>query len=251
MEAVRQNAALYTSAELAASFAAVLTVVHVSCCLLLAYLDLSGKWAEYRLNKARVPSWSHYVVGFQSYFRDMLLIFVPGLTALLFLTGNYSKITNCQDSYIVGFLKMISGYILGKLWAFGAHRVLHFPKLYWIHKAHHAPPATLAASCAWKDSVAEYCIMEMPAFAMQLALFPTHFVFHAGFFAWHGWGAAGDHCAMSAPGWLGWAFDGEYHYYHHANFAVNYAEMEFLDKMFGTHHSQFKQMKEAKEAKLS
>lgn len=36
----------------------------------------------------------------------------------------------------------------------------------------------------------------------------------------------------------GYIFDGEYHYYHHAYLTVNYAELEFLDKMFGTHHSQ-------------
>lgn len=33
-------------------------------------------------------------------------------------------------------------------------------------------------------------------------------------------------------------FDGEYHYYHHAHLTINYAELEFLDKLFGTHHSQ-------------
>ena len=36
----------------------------------------------------------------------------------------------------------------------------------------------------------------------------------------------------------GYLFDGEYHYYHHAHLTVNYAELEILDKLFGTHHSQ-------------
>ena len=31
---------------------------------------------------------------------------------------------------------------------------------------------------------------------------------------------------------------GTYHYHHHAHLTVNYAELEFLDKLFGTHHSQ-------------
>ena len=36
----------------------------------------------------------------------------------------------------------------------------------------------------------------------------------------------------------GYFFDGEYHYYHHAHLTINYAELEILDKLFGTHHSQ-------------
>lgn len=31
---------------------------------------------------------------------------------------------------------------------------------------------------------------------------------------------------------------GEYHYQHHRYYTVNYAEMEMLDKLFGTHHEQ-------------
>ena len=42
-------------------------------------------------------------------------------------------------------------------------------------------------------------------------------------------------CSLCESGYI---FDGEYHYYHHAHLTINYAELEFLDKLMGTHHSQ-------------
>ena len=80
--------------------------------------------------------------------------------------------------------------------------------------------------------------MELPSFAITVLLFPTHFVVHLFHFVLHGWDGACGHSGFKAPGWLGAMFDGEYHYYHHAFLTVNYAELEFLDKLFGTHHSQ-------------
>lgn len=236
--------AAMASSKLALGMGFTLTFVHSACCLLIAWLDLCGQWKEYALCKHRVPSWSQYVAGFRSFFEDMFLVFLPGVTAVLYATGNYKNIAECEDPFILSALKTAAGYILGKFYAMAVHRILHFPRFYWIHKKHHATPTTLAASCAWLDSFAEYLVMEMPAFVMQIYFFPTHYIFHLAFFVWHGWGAAGDHCGFSAPGWLGWAFDGEYHYYHHTNVNVNYAEMEFMDKLFGTHSSQWKKGKE-------
>jgi len=55
---------------------------------------------------------------------------------------------------------------------------------------------------------------------------------------WHGYDGACGHSGFAGPGVLGFLFDGEYHYYHHSHLTVNYAELEILDKLCGTHHTQ-------------
>jgi hypothetical protein len=146
--------------------------------------------------------------------------------------------TESQDSIIVALTKVLLGYVLGKVWAFGVHYFLHFPAFYNLHRAHHCNPKALVASRAWQDTYAEYCIMELPSFAMTVLLLPTHIWAHLLHFIWHGWDGAAGLSGFSAPGWLGWAFDGTYHYRHHAHLTVNYAEIELLDLLCGTHHSQ-------------
>lgn len=74
--------------------------------------------------------------------------------------------------------------MLGKLWAFGVHYILHFPSFYAFHRAHHCNPKTLVASRAWQDSYIEYAIMELPSFAMTALLFPTQVWAHLLHFVW-------------------------------------------------------------------
>ena len=135
----------------------------------------------------------------------------------------------------------MTGYIIGKIWAFAVHYALHYPPLYkkW-HRQHHCDPKMLVASRAWQDSYTEYAIMELPSFALTVLVFPTHFYLQLLHFAWHGWDGACGHSGFCAPGFFGAIFDGTYHYHHHALLTTNYAELEILDKLFGTHHSQRK-----------
>jgi hypothetical protein len=145
-----------------------------------------------------------------------------------------------QDTVLVALTKLTSGYLVGKLWAFGVHYLLHFPRFYQFHRQHHCNPKTLVASRAWQDSFVEYAIMELPSFAMTVLLFPTHFSALLLHFFFHGYDGAAGHSgfASHADGWIGMAFDGTYHYHHHARLTVNYAEVEILDKLCGTHHTQ-------------
>jgi sterol desaturase/sphingolipid hydroxylase (fatty acid hydroxylase superfamily) len=154
-------------------------------------------------------------------------------------------------------LKLICGYVLGKVYAYTVHWVMHIhPMLYRIHKKHHGHPRNLVASKSWEDSIVEYIIMELPSFAFTVLCFPTHILVHYLHFCWHGYDGAAGHSGFgivesseettgktqepfSLSRWLlEYLFDGTYHYYHHAYLNINYGEIEFLDYMAGTHHSQ-------------
>ncbi|CAB9509885.1 expressed unknown protein [Seminavis robusta] len=220
-----------------------LSLSHWICCCIIMHFDLSGKWAKYALHKTRDVSVQDYLDGAKSFVADLFLLFIPFMTACFWYRQD--EIQGCHDSISVALTKLASGYIFGKLWAFLVHYVLHFPAFYQFHRQHHCNPKKLVAARAWQDSYVEYAIMELPSFGITLMLFPTRMWAHLVHFAWHGWDGACGHSGFGAPGILGYIFDGEYHYYHHAHLTVNYAEVEFLDKLFGTHHSQQHKAKRA------
>ena len=234
----------FTSTLQAAAF---LTVSHFMAVAFVMYMDLSGRWTRYALCQKR-PSKTiaDYVPGLQSFLMDIVILFIPTLTLCLYIQANRifpgpNDVSIPRDNIVSSSIKLISGYVLGKIWAFAVHYALHHPTLYKYHKKHHQRPADLVASAAWDDSVVEYLVMEMPSFALVFFFFPTTMWWiHLCHFALHGIDGAVGHSGFSAPGFLGAIFDGEYHYYHHAHLTVNYAELEFLDKFFGTHHSQDK-----------
>lgn len=213
-----------------------LALSHALCVAIIMHFDLSGKWASYSMNPNRDVTIEDYKDSMKSFAFDLLFLFWPFMTVCCAYRAD--EIRSSQDSLVVGLSKFVAGHILGKAWAFGVHYLLHHPQLYRFHRRHHCNPRSIVASAAWKDSAIEYVIMELPSFAMTVLLFPTHFWVHLMHFGFHGWDGACGHSGFKAPGWLGFLFDGEYHYYHHAHLAVNYAEIEFLDKLFGTHHSQ-------------
>jgi hypothetical protein len=215
-----------------------LTLSHGIAVAIAMYFDMSGKWDSYALHKNRSPNrLQNYWTGWRSFSVDVMTLFIPCMTAFIYYRAD--KITNSTDTLIHSLIKLSAGYFLGKVWAFVIHYFLHTPMLYRFHKRHHRNPAKLVASASWDDSFVEYFVMEIPSFALTVVLFPTHWWVHLAHFCLHGMdGACGHSGFAGAPGILGYMFDGEYHYYHHAYLTVNYAELEVIDKMFGTHHSQ-------------
>lgn len=204
------------------------------------HYDLSGKWKAYQLHKMRKVSTHDYAKGLLNFAFDLAFLFLPFMTLCYYF--KQEQIQNCQDTWWQAVLKLVAGYVMGKMWAFGIHYLLHHPRLYQYHRKHHGSPATLVAARAWEDSWEEYAIMELPSFGMTVLLFPTHLWMHMLHFCWHGYdGAAGHSGFGGVPGILGWLFDGTYHYHHHALLTVNYAEIECLDLLCGTHHTQKKQ----------
>lgn len=216
--------------------ATALAISHTICVTIVMYFDLSGKWKQYSLNPNRNVSIKDYYVGMQSFFVDLMVLFIPFMTICFYYRSN--EIRECNDTILLSIMKLLCGYVLGKVWAFIMHYALHHPKLYHYHKRHHRNPRTIVAAAAWEDSYIEYMVMELPSFGITVGLFPTYFWIHCIHFILHGWDGACGHSGFKAPGILGYLFDGEYHYYHHAYLTLNYAELEIIDKLAGTHHSQ-------------
>jgi hypothetical protein len=236
---------LVTAVVAALQAATTLWTIHVLGVALIAYMDLSGRWTPYALCKSRPGKvWRDYLPGFRSLAWDLVVLFVPSVTACCYYQADYlfGRNAHPQDTLTVSAIKFVAGYVAGKTWATAIHYALHHPKLYRFHKRHHQKPAELVASAAWDDSAVEFAVMEVPALCLCLLVFPTpqRWWVHLLHFALHGLDGAAGHSGFKAPGFLGWIMDGEYHYYHHAHLTINYAELEFLDKLLGTHHSQDK-----------
>lgn len=230
--------AYHVAFEQAIAATLTLFVSHLLCVGILMYLDLSGRWKQYSLHPQRSVTRTDYYSGIRSFVADLILLFIPSMT--ICFTYQADAIENCQDSLPVAFGKLIAGYVSGKAWATAVHYLLHLPSLYKFHRRHHCNPRKIVASAAWEDSFVEYTVMELPSFAMSVLVFPTYLYVHLLHFCFHGIDGAAGHSGFKAPGLLGYLFDGEYHYYHHAHLTVNYAELEILDKLLGTHHSQKK-----------
>lgn len=213
-----------------------LFVSHLACSSLVMYMDLSGKWTKYSLHKKRIAKSSDYIEGWKSFCIDQIFMLFPFMTFCFWFNGD--RINACSDTWLTSGIKLFLGYLLGKIWATFIHYILHFPSLYRFHRKHHHNPNRVVASAAWDDSFIEYALMELPSFGITVLIFPTYFWAYILHFMLHGYDGAANHSGFSKmPGLLGYLFDGEYHYHHHNLLTVNYAEIEILDKILGTHHS--------------
>lgn len=218
--------------EQALMAAATLFTSHLVCTLVVMYHDLSGRWKKYALVENRsVGSVADYAIGLKSFVADLVFMFIPFMT--LCFCYKAEQIDGSTDSLVVSLAKLVVGYLSGKLWATGVHFALHHPALYRFHKRHHSLTSALVASKAWEDSWVEYCCMEIPSFAIAVALFPTHLGIHMMHFALHGYDGASNHSGFAAPGILGYLFDGEYHYYHREYFGTK------IRSFLATHSVQF------------
>lgn len=240
----KDNLLLTISDELGESFISALGIatsffVSFSLCTgIVMYFDLSGKWDDYAMQKdKRHVTFMDYRRGYVGLLPKFLLLFVPSMTIICYL--RHEELHHCSDQWILSLVKLCIGNSLGIIWAGVVHYILHHPKLYKYHKAHHHSSAHHMTATAYGEvSFVEYCILDIPLFAMSLFFFPTHYRLYLLHFAWHGWDEASAHCAFNPPGILSYFFDGDFHFHHHQNPNVNYSEFGLLDKLMGTHHTQ-------------
>lgn len=77
----------YHAFEQALQAAAALMVSHAFCCVIVLYLDVSGKWKEYSMNKNREATWRNYWEGWKSFCVDIATLFLPFMTLCFWYSG--------------------------------------------------------------------------------------------------------------------------------------------------------------------
>tara|TARA_B110000208_G_scaffold167983_1_gene207784 strand:+ start:81 stop:1187 length:1107 start_codon:yes stop_codon:yes gene_type:complete len=246
----------YHSFCLAAALCGALIVSHTVTVSYVAWRDLTGQWDKYALihrdesvTKADVAQM--YWRGYRKFVWDITVMLLPALTLICRLRYAAVMVGMARDPWWLGLLKQTVGYHMGELWVAAAHKMMHHPRIFKIvHQRHHCPVPELVASVAWLDTTAEFMMGEVPALSMALNVLPTHPCWHILFFAYQGLASAADHAGFCfddeeglgfVEGWVhyfhqNW-LDGEFHYYHHLNPSVNFAEEEWIDHLFGTHHT--------------
>ena len=232
--------------RLAASLCAALIVTHTLTVCYIGWRDLSGQWDKYALikNRAEGTGLKLYVRGLCKFVFDILFMLLPALTVVCRCRLDAVAAATRDDPAWLSLAKQLAGYHLGELWVAGAHKAMHHPWIYArVHKRHHCPVPELVASVAWLDTAWEFCWGEIPALSMALMVLPTNPFWHGLFFAYQGLASAADHAGFAfndenGADWLHQTFFcGEFHYYHHLNPKVNFAEEEWIDHLFGTHHT--------------
>jgi len=156
------------AASRAVASCAALAISHILCSVLVMFMDLSGRWTPYSLHQKRTVTFADYLEGVKSFCVDQLFLFLPFMT--LCYSHSEAAISECGDTYFIAIFKLLAGYIIGKIWATGAHYLFHMPSLYKFHRRHHKTPSRVVASTAWEDSVVEYALMELPSFGITVLL---------------------------------------------------------------------------------
>jgi sterol desaturase/sphingolipid hydroxylase (fatty acid hydroxylase superfamily) len=215
----------------------VFSLVHVAWAALFAYVDITGKWDQYRVTVrtvqlSREGGIANYIKGLKNFAFDLFVLFLP--TAFHVLHYHKDSILRCEDPAWLAVLKLSCGYVVGKIWSYWVHRGLHSPILYrHLHKKHHITVKCMVSSHAWYETIPEFIVMELPNIFIAVMLAPTHTWVLYLYFAYHATGGAIYHSGY----YVNWVIDGRYHYNHHYLFDCNFGELETLDIVFKTHSS--------------
>jgi len=207
----------------------------------IAYYDLSGKWENFSLKKTKNTAIT-YLQHVPSAILNWFLILLPCLYMFSIyhykiVFGDFLPVGSFFDR-ILHLVYMLSialiNNILNRVIAWAVHWALHRRSLYpLIHKRHHTPLADQVATAAWQDNAFEFLFMEV--FGMFIGapmLFPQHYIFTLVTALCNGVMQATDHSAFYVPGTI---VDGRYHFSHHVMLNHSFAEMEMVDRFFGTY----------------
>lgn len=228
----------------AASFAALvvgtLCVTHLATVLYIGFHDINGHWDEYSL-KASKNTMQTYLKHVPSFATDMFLILFPSLAlygyfydAPLWAPVFQGSAWRCTIRIALILFSSCINNIINRLWAAFIHWAMHVNKTLYraIHKKHHCHQADLCALSSWQDSYLEFFFMEVFGTFLLASFFnPLPIASHLILAAYNGVGAAIDHSGFYIPDSV---IDGRYHWDHHLLGTWNYAEMESIDRYFGT-----------------
>lgn len=141
----------------------------------------------------------------------------------------------CQSSNFLGDLaRTFLAYFIFRCWSFTVHVIMHkAPGLIKYHKQHHLPMSEMTCVSTFTDSMVEFLFMELFAEIAGICLvggLPLFNVILLGMY--NVVNGAIDHSGFCLDEiW----FNSVYHYVHHAEPTVNFAELTYIDIAYGTY----------------
>lgn len=209
---------------------------HFSIGFFIMYKDLSGSWEKFKLihEKKSVNKHNKYLLCIPYILRDLLLLLPLFLIVYVYYTYDFI-LDNFETTDLIfkEFLyKFPFAYIIGNIWDMAIHRLWHqVPFLYkHVHKEHHISIHEMCSLSAWRDSYWEF-IFEIPGtFLIGPFIMRMNWLSHAILISSMGFCSSIDHSGF----YVNWLIDSRYHFQHHNKPNTNFADLEFLDKLFWT-----------------
>ena len=169
----------------------------------------------------------------------------------------YSYDFHNQPSYPTVLAQYAFCFCVAEFYFYWAHRAVHHPKLYWIHKKHHEKTNTVVQDGQYV-SYQECFLIDAPTLTGGILLLGSkcHFVVAISYMGWQFLSNLDDHAGYDFP-WmvnpLPWCASNNWHNYHHLYNIGNYsAHSIFWDVIFGTckdYSNHFEKMEKKKTEK--
>jgi sterol desaturase/sphingolipid hydroxylase (fatty acid hydroxylase superfamily) len=137
-----------------------------------------------------------------------------------------------------------------------AHRLIHLPQFYWIHKDHHEYNVTIALAAQYAHPIEQILANSIPAglgYKMLSKVYPVHMVAIIIWLSFRLFETCDGHSGYNWP-WgqsqlLPFSAGGSYHYFHHKQNVGNYgAIMTIFDTIFDTNkdYNKYEDLKKKK-----
>jgi methylsterol monooxygenase len=190
-------------------------------------------------NKTESDSASEQWFCFKSVILSYICIFFP-LVVGLYTVSTFFDIPYTYDTMAPWYVyswKMIASLMMEDTWHYIAHRTLHHPKLYWIHKQHHTFKAPFSLTAEYAHPIETLALGV--GFFIPCVLLCDHLVYfwlwlafralqtaevHSGYYFWF-------NPTHLIPFWAGSKFHDFHHEINIGNFASSFV---WWDWLFGT-----------------
>lgn len=201
------------------------------------YMVTFGGWKSYLLLE-RVRN-IHISISYKRQLlcsvRDLFIILPLSYWVLHDYISTYDP--NYYNRPLYNFIRLVCGMFIGYCWRMFVHWILHRPSLYYLHKSHHVPLRTMTCFVCFTDGIVENIFMEILG-TMMLPLLICPSPPRVIGLVWMYGNITGllDHSGLYIyDSVLGSLLDSRYHWKHHYYVNKNFAELEILDRLFGTY----------------
>ena len=149
-------------------------------------------------------------------------------------------------------------FIANEVGFYFAHRLIHHPSLYWIHKKHHSYNSTIALAAQYCHPIEMVLANNLPTgigIKILSFFYPVHIYTIIIWFTFRVVETNDGHCGYDWP-WaqaelLPLSAGGNYHAFHHSRNSGNYGAMiHFIDTLLGTNEDYDKELTKIAEQKV-